>query len=223
MENRIPGQKSPMAVRPFFEEDVEFVGVEPEGTENAMEQALKEGIVGEAGPLKRIIVQKVPENYIGDSGPRIMGIPLQSTVREAFNARDWSAQSRSRNGLIRNVKDLLRTYDPQDNNMRSDVYSWGDITQAGRGSVRTFQSWRTMMSWLFTRSRNGTSSTLKRIVAQATVYGLWKERNSRIHNGISLTSDNIFMQIDRSIRDTLLARRFRKGCCGLLSKWSRFS
>ena len=31
----------------LFEEDVEFVGVELEGTEKAMEQALKEGIVGE--------------------------------------------------------------------------------------------------------------------------------------------------------------------------------
>ncbi|CAA7017803.1 unnamed protein product [Microthlaspi erraticum] len=56
-----PGQKSP-PVRALFEEDVEFVGVEPEGTEKAMEQALKEGIVGEAGPLKRSIVQKAPEN-----------------------------------------------------------------------------------------------------------------------------------------------------------------
>lgn len=42
----------------LFEEDVEFVGVELEGTEKAMEQALKEGIVGEAGPLKRNLVPK---------------------------------------------------------------------------------------------------------------------------------------------------------------------
>ena len=44
------GHKSPSspAVRALFEEDVEFVGVEPEGTEKAMDQALKEGIVGEA-------------------------------------------------------------------------------------------------------------------------------------------------------------------------------
>nr|XP_043625504.1 serine/threonine-protein phosphatase 6 regulatory subunit 3-like isoform X2 [Erigeron canadensis] len=40
----------------LFEEDVEFVGVEAEGTEKAMDQALKEGIVGEAGPLKRKII-----------------------------------------------------------------------------------------------------------------------------------------------------------------------
>lgn len=43
----------------LFEEDVEFVGVELEGTEKAMEQALKEGIVGEAGPLKRNLIPKV--------------------------------------------------------------------------------------------------------------------------------------------------------------------
>ncbi|KAK9153471.1 hypothetical protein Sjap_000951 [Stephania japonica] len=50
-------------VQSLFEDDVEFVGVELEGTEKAMEQALKEGIVGEAGPLKRnlapMMVEKV--------------------------------------------------------------------------------------------------------------------------------------------------------------------
>ncbi|CAI0397868.1 unnamed protein product [Linum tenue] len=46
-------QRAVTAVPSLFEEDVEFVGVEPEGTEKAMDQALKEGIVGEAGPLKR--------------------------------------------------------------------------------------------------------------------------------------------------------------------------
>lgn len=45
----------------LFEEDVEFVGVELEGTKKAMEQALKEGIVGEASPLKRSIATKIPE------------------------------------------------------------------------------------------------------------------------------------------------------------------
>ncbi|KAG6681905.1 hypothetical protein I3842_13G112700 [Carya illinoinensis] len=56
------------AVPSLFEEDVEFVGVELEGTEKAMEQALKEGIVGEAGPLKRNIKQKVPEKENSEEG-----------------------------------------------------------------------------------------------------------------------------------------------------------
>ncbi|KAI3826491.1 hypothetical protein L1987_00539 [Smallanthus sonchifolius] len=37
----------------LIEEDVEFVGVELDGSEKAMDKALKEGIVGEAGALKR--------------------------------------------------------------------------------------------------------------------------------------------------------------------------
>ncbi|XP_038726129.1 serine/threonine-protein phosphatase 6 regulatory subunit 3-like isoform X2 [Tripterygium wilfordii] len=56
------------SVPSLFEEDVEFVGVELEGTEKAMEQALKEGIVGEAGPLKRNMVPKVPEKDNPDDG-----------------------------------------------------------------------------------------------------------------------------------------------------------
>ncbi|KAM2692425.1 hypothetical protein EV2_006722 [Malus domestica] len=56
------------AVPSLFEEDVEFVGVDLDGTEKAMEQALKEGIVGEAGPLKKNIMPKVPEKENPDDG-----------------------------------------------------------------------------------------------------------------------------------------------------------
>ncbi|OIT02326.1 PREDICTED: serine/threonine-protein phosphatase 6 regulatory subunit 3-like isoform X2 [Nicotiana attenuata] len=56
------------AVPSLFEEDVEFVGVELEGTEKAMEHALKEGIVGEAAPLKRSLVPKMPEKDSTDEG-----------------------------------------------------------------------------------------------------------------------------------------------------------
>ncbi|XP_010689536.2 uncharacterized protein LOC104903229 [Beta vulgaris subsp. vulgaris] len=62
--------QKPSAAPSLFEEDVEFVGVEPEGTEKAMEQALKEGIVGEAGPLKKNVVPlKVPEENPDDAAP----------------------------------------------------------------------------------------------------------------------------------------------------------
>ena len=47
---------------------MEFVGVELEGTEKAMDQALKEGVVGEAGPLKRNVVSKVPEKENSEEG-----------------------------------------------------------------------------------------------------------------------------------------------------------
>lgn len=45
------------------EEDVEFVRVELESSEKAMDQALKEGTVGEAGPIKKqIIPEREKEN-----------------------------------------------------------------------------------------------------------------------------------------------------------------
>ncbi|XP_057954501.1 uncharacterized protein LOC131148655 isoform X2 [Malania oleifera] len=62
------GSQRSAAVPSLFEEDVEFVGVELEGTEKAMEQALKEGIVGEAGPLKRNIIKKVSDKESSDEG-----------------------------------------------------------------------------------------------------------------------------------------------------------
>ncbi|ESW04258.1 hypothetical protein PHAVU_011G080000 [Phaseolus vulgaris] len=57
-----------VAVPSLFEEDVEFVGVELEGSEKAMEQAIKEGTVGEAGPLKRNVVSKAPEKENSEEG-----------------------------------------------------------------------------------------------------------------------------------------------------------
>ncbi|KAF8402753.1 hypothetical protein HHK36_010843 [Tetracentron sinense] len=56
----------------LFEEDVEFVGVELDGTEKAMEQALKEGIVGEAGLLKRSLTPTVLEMKADEDGAGIL-------------------------------------------------------------------------------------------------------------------------------------------------------
>uniref|UniRef100_M4EYF1 SIT4 phosphatase-associated family protein n=1 Tax=Brassica campestris TaxID=3711 RepID=M4EYF1_BRACM len=57
------GEVSPKSppVPSLFGKDVEYVGVEPEGTKRAMDQALKEGIVGEAGPMKRNSATDSPE------------------------------------------------------------------------------------------------------------------------------------------------------------------
>ncbi|CAN8295052.1 unnamed protein product [Cochlearia groenlandica] len=60
----VPNGSSPTE-RSMFEKDVEFVGVEAEGTEKAMEQAMKEGIVGEAGAMKRNKMETVAEESSG--------------------------------------------------------------------------------------------------------------------------------------------------------------
>ncbi|KAI3793750.1 hypothetical protein L1987_36372 [Smallanthus sonchifolius] len=52
-------QKADVAASLF--EDVEFVGVELGGSEKTMDKALKEGSVGEAGPLKKQVTTNEPE------------------------------------------------------------------------------------------------------------------------------------------------------------------
>ncbi|XP_063935948.1 uncharacterized protein LOC135147133 [Daucus carota subsp. sativus] len=65
-------QRTAAAGHSLFQEDVEFVGAELEGTEKAMQQAFKEGIVGEAGPLKRNIIPNiVAEENSDDTGTRM--------------------------------------------------------------------------------------------------------------------------------------------------------
>ncbi|KAH0842077.1 hypothetical protein HID58_092117 [Brassica napus] len=58
-----------------------------------------------------------------------------------------------------------------------------------------------------------------KLVCHAVIYLTWKERNDRRHGAPSTAPLASFKQLDRVIRDTLLARRHRKGCDQLLSLW----
>lgn len=49
------------------------------------------------------------------------------------------------------------------------------------------------------------SATLLKIIFQATIYLLWKERNARIFKGVSTTAEGIRLSIDRLARDRLLS------------------
>lgn len=95
---------------------------------------------------------------------------------------------------------------------------WNSIMIRLGHHPRIFANWSALITWLLTKSPNR-STTLKRLVIQATVFLLWKERNIRVHDHIFASHSTVVSQIDRSIRDTLLARRYRKGCGRLLSQW----
>ncbi|KAL1188007.1 hypothetical protein V5N11_026319 [Cardamine amara subsp. amara] len=85
-----------------------------------------------------------------------------------------------------------------------------------------FADWSCLLSWLSTSSPH-IPKKLKRLVAQATVFMIWRERNTRLHTSSSATAAEINKAIDRSIRDTLLARRKRKGFGKLLSLWFSYA
>ena len=81
------------------------------------------------------------------------------------------------------------------------------------------QSWNDLISWLLAPFRSSKKKLLCKMASQAAVYLIWKERNNRRHNVQPTTPNILFKQLDRLIKDTLLARRLKKGCSTLLSLW----
>lgn len=89
------------------------------------------------------------------------------------------------------------------------------------GRQTPFRDWIHMVDWL-TSGPGPFSLTLKRLVTQVVVFYIWKERNSRLHNSTSSSPSTVFKQIDRSVRDSILARINRKKFRNLLSQWFTF-
>ena len=67
-----------------------------------------------------------------------------------------------------------------------------------------------------------TSRTLKKMVAQATIYSIWTERNNRLHVGESRSPATIFMFIDHFIKDVILGKRKLKKFQLLMQLWIRY-
>ncbi|KAL0875497.1 hypothetical protein Bca101_025202 [Brassica carinata] len=88
-------------------------------------------------------------------------------------------------------------------------------------SFRTFHTWTSVSEWMALRD-SVTSRTLKRMVAQATIYNIWIERNTRLHARESRTPAVIFKIIDRSIRDAILGRRQLTKFQPLMQLWIRY-
>lgn len=99
---------------------------------------------------------------------------------------------------------------------------WSLITRRLGYRSFTFHTWTVFTSWLGSQQPTQ-SSTLCRLAAQATIYILWYERNNRLHNNISSSPAALFKQLDRLIKDAILARRKLKGFGGLLRRWLAFA
>ncbi|VVB12509.1 unnamed protein product [Arabis nemorensis] len=90
------------------------------------------------------------------------------------------------------------------------------------GSAMGLVNWSQLLQWMRTPSRT-ISRILKRLVAQCTIYLIWMERNARVHTGLTLSAAEIFKRIDRTTRDSLLARYSWRRCNGLLLQWFTYS
>ena len=84
-----------------------------------------------------------------------------------------------------------------------------------------FSDWPDMLVWISSGSGRF-SLTLKKLDAQTMIFYIWKERNARLHSSTNSTPTTVFQRIDRSVRDSILARSSRQKFKGLLSQWFTF-
>ncbi|CDY35841.1 BnaC09g37730D [Brassica napus] len=98
---------------------------------------------------------------------------------------------------------------------------WGLVLSRLGYSFRAFHTWTSFTEWVALRDAV-TSRTLKKMVAQATIYSIWTERNNRLHVGESRSPATIFMFIDHFIKDVILGKRKLKKFQPLMQLWIRY-
>ncbi|XP_020881671.1 uncharacterized protein LOC110228436, partial [Arabidopsis lyrata subsp. lyrata] len=84
----------------------------------------------------------------------------------------------------------------------------------------TFYTWSSLLVW--TRLSSTTAPTvLRKLVAQAAIYHIWKQRNNLLHNQVSIPASTVFMTLEKEIRNTITARRNRRVFRNLMILWIR--
>ncbi|CAN7011680.1 unnamed protein product [Brassica rapa subsp. trilocularis] len=86
---------------------------------------------------------------------------------------------------------------------------WAKLFAKLGASPLRVRTWAALVNWL-QAARGNRLFTIKHIAAQATIYLIWRERNSRMHAGNPQPHSVVFKQLDRCVRDIALARKDRK-------------
>lgn len=81
-----------------------------------------------------------------------------------------------------------------------------------------FIDWQHLLSWL-KQSVSRSTRLLRMLSAQAVVYSVWKQRNNVLHNQVSIPPQVIFKEVNRTIINTIHARRSRRRFQNLMAKW----
>ena len=81
-----------------------------------------------------------------------------------------------------------------------------------------FHTWDALLAWIDMRVRH-CPSTLRKLTVQAILYRLWRERNQRLHNASPTPPQVSFKEIDRQIRNAILARKHRRNFKNLMQIW----
>lgn len=96
---------------------------------------------------------------------------------------------------------------------------WHLVTKRLSYRPTLFHTWTAFGDWL-SSSDSTCPTTLRWLAAQATIYQLSAERiNNHLHNTTSSTPQKILNDLDRLIRNSILARKKRRKFRGLMQVW----
>ncbi|KAL1194497.1 hypothetical protein V5N11_010404 [Cardamine amara subsp. amara] len=95
---------------------------------------------------------------------------------------------------------------------------WGQILTRLSSLTTLFHNWNDSMDWSKDNSSH-VPAILRKLVPQATIYHLWKQRNNVVHNHISIPTLSIFKSLDREIRNIISSRKHKNHCHNLMQLW----
>jgi len=97
---------------------------------------------------------------------------------------------------------------------------WNMVQARLRLQPVQFRVWESLLSWI-KLSTASSPSIIRKLVAQATVCAIWKQRNNLLHNLQDILPSIIFKNIDREIINSINARCHRRKFRSLMRLWIR--
>ncbi|KAG7599341.1 Reverse transcriptase zinc-binding domain [Arabidopsis suecica] len=158
-------------------------------------------------PMGRIL------DVTGQAGPRILGIPLHVTVKEATGANGWlillnrlSTGARMRFWGCHQVCVFCGEGDEtRDHLFFACPYSYTIWSSIGGKLLRSRLSpdWDDRVASIQSLTGDKLRDILVRLSFQATLYSIWRERNARIHTNGGLSGLQLTKMIEKLIRNRI--------------------
>ncbi|XP_019098415.1 PREDICTED: uncharacterized protein LOC109131697 [Camelina sativa] len=159
------------------------------------------------------------------------GLPRNAVVADALREGQWwISTSRSRNPVIRLIQDCLPppTVVNTQQDAQDDTYLWkieDEVWQyfTSKAHVSPPQSFEDGVRWLKNPCRDKNTALILRLAFQASMYFIWRERNSRLHNASSRPASALILEIKSLLRCHLnhltAAQRLIPPAPSLLMTW----
>ncbi|CDY47129.1 BnaC04g13860D [Brassica napus] len=145
-------------------------------------------------------------------GPATTGLPLNAVVADAIiEGAWWIERSRSRNPVISLIKQCLPDPIPISQGNNDDQYLWKHLFYNFPYASAVWSLFMTKLHlsppvafedgvrWLKDPTRDMQVNFLVKLIFQASVYSIWKERNSRIHSAPIRPPDALIQDIRNTI------------------------